>query len=154
MEHSHTDRMRDDGSAGDHKVQDPVCEMVIPIDQAVEIIEHGGRRYHFCSEGCAKLFNKDPEAYTDPQRIYERKNAVMLHHLRGQGQEQERKTQGAAPAGSQVRDPVCEMFIDPADATDSVEYESKTYYFCRQECADRFKRNPDVYAPSDNDHIA
>lgn len=38
-------------------VQDPVCKMYIPVDQAHQR-EIGGKKYFFCSEGCADIFEK------------------------------------------------------------------------------------------------
>ncbi len=43
-------------------------------------------------------------------------------------------------------DPVCDMAVDPARSAAVIEYEGKTYYFCRQECANRFRQHPDIYA--------
>ena len=43
------------------------------------------------------------------------------------------------------RDPVCGMFIDPADAL-RLEYHGKTYYFCSRVCKREFEDRPDEYA--------
>lgn len=128
------------------KVLDPVCGMTIAPEDAVDSAEHNGRTYYFCSPGCAEWFRKDPDEYTDPQRIDERKNVLMLHHLREREQAPDQDSHDAAPPVAHVRDPVCDMVVDPNDAAESIQYEGRTYYFCRRECADRFKRNPDVYA--------
>lgn len=45
-----------------------------------------------------------------------------------------------------VTDPVCGMTVDPATAAASAEYEGRTYYFCSQTCATRFKADPAKYA--------
>ena len=45
-----------------------------------------------------------------------------------------------------VKDPVCEMDIDPATAAASEEYEGKTYYFCSEACHQRFVAAPEQYA--------
>jgi YHS domain-containing protein len=38
-------------------VQDPECKTYIPVDQAhIRVIN--GKRYYFCSEECAELFEK------------------------------------------------------------------------------------------------
>jgi Cu+-exporting ATPase len=48
-------------------------------------------------------------------------------------------------APAEVLDPVCGMMIEPADAADTYEYKGQTYYFCMQDCADRFKADPEQY---------
>jgi Cu+-exporting ATPase len=45
----------------------------------------------------------------------------------------------------QVKDPVCGMEIDPADAVGTVEHEGKTYHFCSESCVEKFQADPDVY---------
>jgi len=42
---------------GNHMVQDPVCRVFIPRENAVRE-EIGGQAYFFCSQGCAKVFQK------------------------------------------------------------------------------------------------
>jgi Cu+-exporting ATPase len=44
-----------------------------------------------------------------------------------------------------VRDPVCGMDIDPANAVGSEEYQGKTYYFCSEGCHQRFIAAPDEF---------
>jgi Cu+-exporting ATPase len=45
-----------------------------------------------------------------------------------------------------VRDPVCGMDIDQANAAGSEEYQGTTYYFCSQSCHQRFVDTPDQFA--------
>ena len=52
-------------------------------------------------------------------------------------------TETTAPAG--VLDPVCGMTIDPADAVGTVEHDGRTYYFCSQQCVDRFREDPSAF---------
>ncbi len=41
-------------------VQDPVCKVYIPMDQAyIRVIN--GKKYYFCSEECAEKFEKKTE---------------------------------------------------------------------------------------------
>lgn len=49
------------------------------------------------------------------------------------------------PRAGTVVDPVCGMFVDPQKARGSVEYKSKTYYFCSPRCAERFQAEPEKY---------
>ncbi len=47
-----------------------------------------------------------------------------------------------------VKDPVCDMEIDPASAAGSSEYEGQTYYFCNLNCKQSFDEEPEKYAKS------
>lgn len=44
------------------------------------------------------------------------------------------------------RDPVCGMRVDPQNAAASMEYQGKTYYFCSDDCHQKFMQNPAQYA--------
>src|SRR3990170_4674662 len=45
------------------KVTDPVCAMSFPAQKAAATTAHGGTVYHFCSESCQSLFERDPEVF-------------------------------------------------------------------------------------------
>lgn len=45
------------------KVKDPVCGMTIEQEDAVASVQHEGKTYHFCSEGCRAAFAKHPQNY-------------------------------------------------------------------------------------------
>jgi YHS domain-containing protein len=44
-------------------VKDPVCGMDIDPATAAGTSEYKGQTYYFCSPGCKKSFDKDPEKY-------------------------------------------------------------------------------------------
>ena len=44
-------------------VTDPVCGMQVAPDSAAGSSEYQGQTYYFCSMGCKKDFDKDPEKY-------------------------------------------------------------------------------------------
>ena len=44
-------------------VHDPVCGMDIDPATAAGKSEYKGQTYYFCSLGCKKSFDKDPEKY-------------------------------------------------------------------------------------------
>lgn len=44
-------------------VRDPVCGMDINPATAAGKSEYKGQAYYFCSPGCKKSFDKDPEKY-------------------------------------------------------------------------------------------
>jgi YHS domain-containing protein len=52
------------------------------------------------------------------------------------------------PAEASMRpmtDPVCERVVNPATATIQADYDNKTFYFCSEECKERFQVNPEPY---------
>lgn len=42
---------------------DPVCKMKVDEEKAVAKSEYRGNIYYFCSLGCKKAFDADPEKY-------------------------------------------------------------------------------------------
>ena len=48
----------------ENTVKDPVCGMEIDPTTAAGKSEYKGQTYYFCSPGCKKSFDKDPEKYT------------------------------------------------------------------------------------------
>lgn len=44
-----------------------------------------------------------------------------------------------------VRDPVCEMHIDPEYAADLDFYKGKILYFCSNPCKEKFEADPEKY---------
>src|SRR6187402_789073 len=68
---------------------DPVCGMKVRPDTH-RVVEHQGKKFYFCSDGCMSKFNADPERYLQPRTA-----AAM-----------------AMPAELPI-DPVCGMKVDP-----------------------------------------
>lgn len=48
-----------------------------------------------------------------------------------------------------VKDPVCEMEVDPQAAAAQLEHNGATYYFCSTACSKRFAQDPQVYTKSE-----
>jgi YHS domain-containing protein len=44
-------------------VKDLVCGMEIDPKEAAGMSEYNGQTYYFCSVGCKKAFDKEPEKY-------------------------------------------------------------------------------------------
>ncbi len=42
-------------------------------------------------------------------------------------------------------DPVCKMQVSEDNAEATAQQSGKTFYFCSQQCADQFKREPQKY---------
>ena len=47
---------------------DPVCHMDIDPETAAGVSEYNGKTYYFCSLGCKKSFDKDPEKYLNKEQ--------------------------------------------------------------------------------------
>ena len=47
--------------------QDPVCNMIIDPKDAAGTSEYKGKTYYFCSPGCKRSFDKDPEKYVSEE---------------------------------------------------------------------------------------
>src|SRR5687767_9453859 len=43
-------------------------------------------------------------------------------------------------------DPICGMTVDPATAAGRHDYDGKTFWFCSQQCLDKFRADPARYA--------
>lgn len=48
--------------------KDPVCGMDVDPKTAAGKSEYKGQTYYFCSNGCKRSFDKDPEKYLSAQR--------------------------------------------------------------------------------------
>jgi Cu+-exporting ATPase len=47
---------------------DPVCGMTLDTDSAAAKREYRGTTYYFCNPGCAKAFDRSPEAFVEGTR--------------------------------------------------------------------------------------
>ena len=57
--------------------KDPVCGMDVDPKTAAGKSEFQGQTYYFCSSGCKKAFDKEPQRYVKPQ---EHGSEHMHHH--------------------------------------------------------------------------
>ena len=74
--------------------------------------------------------------------------AAMKHSLPqagGPGGSPPSMFSGEPPEGM-VKDPICEMNVDPATAKSRVEHEGRTFYFCCDDCAAMFRADPAKHA--------
>jgi YHS domain-containing protein len=58
--------MRDSSSAAGPKILDPVCDMIVAVDEAREnglTLEMDDREYAFCSAHCMQTFAKAPTRF-------------------------------------------------------------------------------------------
>ena len=77
------------------------------------------------------------------------------HMMGGHGGHQHESNHDAPP-GSEVKDPVCGMIVNPKAAAAAAVHDGSTYYFCSTECRDKFDKAPDKYvgavAPAADTH--
>ena len=116
--------------------KDPVCGMIVDPAKAASTVEYGGKLYHFCSRGCAEKFRRDARKYLEANS--RPAGLVQLGSAEGQ----------IGTARKLEKDPVCGMTVDPAKAPSTVTHAGKTYYFCCQGCAEKFKAEPEKFLSS------
>lgn len=95
--HSHHDHAKDGSccsgggikSGGEDILRDPVCGMEVNPNAGKPTFEHGGRLFHFCSEGCRGKFEAHPEEFLtakDPVCGMDVDRAGARHFLRHEGE--------------------------------------------------------------------
>lgn len=96
-DHSHHDHAKDGSccsgggikSGGEDILRDPVCGMEVNPNAGRPTFEHGGRLFHFCSEGCRGKFEAQPEEFLvakDPVCGMDVDRASARHFLRHEGE--------------------------------------------------------------------
>ena len=93
------------------EVLDPVCGMTISPDDAVGHVDHKGRTYYFCSQGCLEQFNADPERFLTPNQPVAAPTPA------------DKEREYTCPMDPEVRQkgpgacPKCGMALEPIDVT-------------------------------------
>ncbi|MEQ1952819.1 heavy metal translocating P-type ATPase [Mesorhizobium sp. CN2-181] len=88
LNHHHHTNHRHEGGTASEVVRDPVCGMTVDPAAGKPSLEHGGRTYHFCCNGCKAKFEADPERYLeakDPVCGMTVKRASAKHYVRHEG---------------------------------------------------------------------
>jgi Cu+-exporting ATPase len=117
--------------------RDPVCGMTVEPEKAAAQLQHAGKIYYFCAKGCARKFSTDPGKYLQETGEPYAEFAASSH--RQASAAASLPVVGGSPA---VKDPVCGMTVDPAEAAGQIEHDGRTYSFCSRGCAERFKKDP------------
>ncbi|WP_017996843.1 heavy metal translocating P-type ATPase [Rhizobium leguminosarum] len=79
----------DQEKAADAMIRDPVCGMTVDPQAGKPSLEHEGRTYHFCSEGCRTKFAAVPEDYLsakDPVCGMTVDRSTAKHFLKADGE--------------------------------------------------------------------
>ncbi len=58
--------LREDPTLRPEEATDPVCGMRVELTGARHVAEYRGREYYFCSPGCKRKFETEPETYVSP----------------------------------------------------------------------------------------
>ena len=65
------------------------------------------------------------------------------HHAHAHGHASHQHENKSPP--TMTKDPVCGMDVDPSTAVFQATFDGRTFYFCSQNCHDKFKANPEQY---------
>lgn len=124
----------------DETVKCPVSGKEIKKSDAKGTYEYDGKTYYFCCENCKEAFVKEPEKYISGKSH--------------EGDKHEGHVCGEYMAEDTAVDPVCGMKVKKSDAAATYEYNNKTYYFCMEECKEKFVKNPEKYLMADEEMVA
>ena len=99
------------------------------------------------AEGCQVLCTREVIDGLDPQAEipYQTIGKVKFKNVREQVQLYNIPT-GCAQGRPVLVDPVCRMIVDSNQIMTMVVHEGKRYFFCSQQCADRFSELPEQYS--------
>ena len=120
-------------------VKDPVCGMNLDEGKAKTAglkSEHQGKSYYFCSDRCKRQFDTDPTRY-------------LAESTPDQGSCDHTSPGSDIKVKAEiVKDPVCGAQVDEVKAKEAGrtgEYQGKLYYFCSDNCKQRFAKAPKVF---------
>ena len=102
---------------------DPVCGMQVDAARAAGSSVHGSNRYYFCSTGCLKKFESDPDNFVAPNSSPSREEA---------------RSASAPEREALAKDPICGMMVSRSTVLRS-ERGGRTYYFCSAGCQRTFE---------------
>jgi Cu+-exporting ATPase len=120
---------------GPAKHKDPVCGMTVDPEKAAGKVEHAGKTFYFCSQGCAERFSRGPEKFLAAA------GAASTHHDPASGEHGAMQHAGAAASRGAdekkirytcpmhpeiIRNgpgscPICGMALEPMDVFSEVE---------------------------------
>jgi len=112
----------------------PVSGEVMKKSEAKASYDYKEKTYYFCCESCKEKFMKDPEKY--------------LQKTTG-----EEKTSGCCPGKETATDLACGIKVKKSEAKVSYEYKGKTYYFCSEECKEKFVKDPEKYIKESEEQV-
>jgi YHS domain-containing protein len=156
-----------DKNTGDEVLKCPVSGKEFKKSEASPKYEYKGKTYYFCCAGCKEKFEKDSETYLKKLEQAEHTHAhdaehehhehaehehehvaAHTHAEHAQAEQSEHDHHAHAEEGMAI-DPVCGMKVKKEDAKFTHVHNGKTYYFCMEECKDKFVKAPGNYILDD-----
>ncbi len=162
---------------GEEILKCPVSGKEFKKSDATPKYEYEGKTYYFCCEGCKDKFEKDPKTYIEKLEQAEHIHAhnaefTHAHDAKPEHAEHAAHTEHEHVAGNAhieqahaeqaghdhnvhsedeglAVDPVCGMKVKKEDAKFTHVHNDKTYYFCSEECKDKFVKAPGNYVRAD-----
>jgi P-type Cu+ transporter len=132
----------------DENAIDPVCGMTVERATARHTLNHAGNTYYFCCAPCLEKFRTSPEKYLQKKSAPLVMLGTPAHHPSATPLVNLSNPKVSSPPANQVKDPVCGMIVDPANAKHKFDHAGQTYYFCCAGCLDRFRAAPEKYLAS------
>ncbi|WP_447978334.1 heavy metal translocating P-type ATPase [Candidatus Nitrospira bockiana] len=108
--------------------RDPVCGMEVAPHEAAGHVEHGGRRYAFCSEGCVQRFKSDPARYLGKTEAAAHRDGDSRAHAAAGGRPADTR-EHTCPMDPEVRQqgpgacPKCGMALEPVTQAPAIRVE-------------------------------
>jgi Cu+-exporting ATPase len=132
----------------DETLKCPVSGKEFTKSEASPKYEYEGKTYYFCCEGCVEKFAENPEKYIKKEdcadHAHDAEHANVAEHEHAEHADHDH--QAHAEVDGTAVDPVCGMKVKKEDAKFTHVHNDKTYYFCNEECKDKFEKNPEKYA--------
>lgn len=128
-------RNRERLGGGQGYALDPVCGMQVRTADAPARLSQEGKDYWFCSDRCAQRFSDSPHRFA-------------AQGAQPEGMTDDRRDRAVGTRDPEVCDPVCGMRVEPDRSPPRVERDGVTHYFCSTGCAERYRADPDRFAPA------
>ena len=142
---------------GEETLKCPVSGKEVTRSEATPKYEYEGKTYYFCCEGCKDAFIKDPAKYTkkdakgtqceDSAHTCGEDCAQTTEHAHDEHADHNHSAH--AEEDGMAVDPACGMKVKKEDAKFTYVHNDKTYYFCNEECKDKFVKAPGNYIRAD-----
>jgi Cu+-exporting ATPase len=150
-----------DKKAGDESLKCPVSGKEFTKSDATPEYEYEGKTYYFCCDGCKDAFIKNPAKYiekdVDAEHACDAEHTHAAEHAHAaeyaHAEHADHDHQAHAEKNGTAVDPVCGMEVKKEEAKFTHVHNDKTYYFCNEECKDKFVKAPGNYIRADEDLI-
>ena len=142
----------EDKKTGEEILKCPVSGKEFKKSEATPKYEYEGKTYYFCCEGCKEKFMENPTKYLDNVEHAEHSHvhdSDLAHAGHAHAEQADHDHQAHAEDEGLAVDPVCGMKVNKEDAKFTHIHNDKTYYFCSEECKDKFVKAPGNYVRAD-----